>query len=80
MGDLGSIIGSAETCGYTLNEDAVSAYIAANVPASDTGFADNLRNNIGYKRMLASEMSGLDKRVFCEATERSADGLGLLVK
>jgi hypothetical protein len=77
-GDLGSIIGSAEPCGYTLNDDAVSAYIAANVPAADLGFADTLRMNIGYQRKLASEMSGLDLRVFCEATQRSAESLGFL--
>jgi hypothetical protein len=78
-GDLGSIIGSAEPCGYTLNDDAVSAYIEANVPASDLGFADNLRNNISYKRMLASDMTGLELRVYCETTQRAADGLGFLV-
>lgn len=78
VGDLGSIIGSAEACGYTLNDDAVSAYIEANVPASDLGFADSLRMNIEYKRGLAAEMTGLDLRVFCEATQRAADGLGLL--
>lgn len=78
VGDLGSIIGSAEPCGYALNEDAVSAYIEANVPASDLGFADTLRTNIGYKRKLATEMTGLDLRVYCETTQRAAEGLGLL--
>jgi hypothetical protein len=78
VGDLGSIIGSAEPCGYTLNDDAVSAYIEANVPASDLSFADELRMNIGYKRGLAAEMSGLELRVFCEATVRAAESLGFL--
>jgi hypothetical protein len=78
MGDLGSIIGSAEPCGYSLDEDAVAAFIKAKVPPTDLSFADSLRTNIGYKRSLAGEMTGLDKRVFCEATQRSAESLGLL--
>lgn len=78
--DLGNIIGAAGACEYRLDEDAVSNLIKSRVPASNIGFADSLRADVQFAREEVDEMTGLDLRLFCESTERSAEHLGLLVQ
>jgi hypothetical protein len=77
--ELGLIVGSAELCDYKLNDDAVSAYVEANVPGSDLGFASNFQMHVGYHRRQAEKLSGLELRVHCESARRSAEHLKLLV-
>lgn len=76
--NLGLIVGSAELCDYRLSDDAVSAYVAKNVPASDLDFAANFQMLAGYHRREAEKLQGLELRVHCEAAKRSAAHLGLL--
>lgn len=76
--ELGLIVGSAELCGYALNEDAVSAHVAKNVPADDLRFASNFQMHVGYHRGEAGKLGELERRIHCEAAQRSAAHLGLL--
>lgn len=75
---LAIIVGSSETCGFALSDDAVSVYAKGNVPPSDLEFAKNLDMQTGFYRREIAEMSGLELRLRCEAVLRSAEHLKLL--
>jgi hypothetical protein len=77
--ELGLIVGSAQVCDYKLSADAVSAYVAANVPGDDLRFASNFSMHVSYHRSEAEKLSGLELRIHCEAALRSAEHLKLLV-
>ncbi len=76
--ELGLIVGSAGVCGYTLDEDALSDYVAQNVPATDLRFASNFQMHVGYHRSEAEKLAPLELRIHCEAAKRSAEHLKLL--
>lgn len=76
--NLGLIVGSVDLCQYQLDDGAVSAYVAENVPGSDLSFASNFQMHVGYHRRQAEKLSGIELRVHCEAALRSAEHLELL--
>lgn len=75
---LGLIVGSAEPCKYKLNDDAVSKYVADNIPGSDLDFASNFTMHVGFHQRQAEKLTPLELRIHCEAAQRSAEHLKLL--
>lgn len=72
------IIGAADKCAYQIDEDAVSALVAKEVPADNLDFAGMFQMQISYNRQETGSLEGIDLRLRCETARRSAESLGLL--
>lgn len=76
--DVGLIVGTAPLCGFKLDEDAVSAFLAANIPAEMLDFPMWFNMHKSYHRREFEEQDEFGRRLYCEAVERSARTLNFL--
>lgn len=76
--NLGTIIASEELCGLTLNQMAISDFIAENVDTADTGFAPMLSAMIAGQAFQLQGQSVSAKTAHCAAVAQSARHFGLI--
>ena len=76
--DLGSILGGAPECGLVLKEDAVLAFLDANVNPTDLGFAKSLDTWTFMGREDAGRWTGLQRAAQCRAIENTARAHGFI--
>lgn len=76
--ELGSIFGSEKICGLSLNQDAITAWIAANVSPEEMGFADSLNGAATFQAHLYSEQSTTARAAHCAAITRTAKHYGFI--
>jgi len=75
---LGTVLAAEEKCGFIFDQEAISAWIDANVPASDMGFASTLDMVTQAARSRFDEMSASSLTAHCRQIERTAKHYGFL--
>lgn len=70
--ELGTVLASEEACGLSFNQEAIAAFIEANVAADDMSFASTLGMMTGGKKYEIDEMSASSKTAHCTQIKRVA--------
>ncbi len=76
--ELGTVIGSEQACGLTLDQAGIEAWIAANVAEDDMSFASTLNMMVQGTAFQIEEMTQSAKTAHCAAVKRSAGKMGLI--
>jgi hypothetical protein len=74
--NLGDVIGSEEFCGLSYKQEAIEAFIAKKVDASDMNFASTLEMAVQSQKMENNDMSASQKTAHCAQTKRVAKKYG----
>lgn len=75
---LGAIIGSEQSCGLDLDQDAIAAWVDANIPPDALKFPGLLSYEVGTQQRRIGDMSQSEKTAHCRAVTNSAKALGLV--
>lgn len=75
--DLGGILGSELACGFTLNPDAVAAYVGAQIDPANVGFANALYLMSNGTKVQIDGMSASERAAHCQAVRARAENLAL---
>lgn len=70
--DLGTVLAAEEMCGLEYSQDAIAAFIEANVPADDMSFAGNLADIVMVEGLTNGEMSKSAQTAHCAQIKRVA--------
>lgn len=76
--ELGGILGSEEICGLSYNQPAIQAWIDANVPPSDMGFASSLHMQAQGSALMFKRQSASERTAHCAAVTRTAKHYGFI--
>ncbi|MBN9044651.1 MAG: signal recognition particle [Rhizobiales bacterium] len=76
--ELGTILGSEEYCGLSLNQAGIEAYIEKRVRADDTQFAPMLNMMTEGTKVELRDQSPASKVAHCAQVRRSAKAHSLL--
>jgi energy-converting hydrogenase Eha subunit B len=77
---LGSVLGSEEGCGLAFDQDAIEAWIEANVAADDMGFAGTLGLMSKGQARQIGDMTESERRAHCAQTRRVARSFGFIAE
>lgn len=77
-GDLGSVLASEEPCGFTYDQEAISAWIDKNIDPSDMGFVSTLSTMTTGVSYQMRDMSKSALTAHCRATEKTAKHYGFM--
>lgn len=75
---LGTVIASEKTCGLTLNQPGIEAWIASNVRNDDLEFASTLMMMTQGTEFQLAEMSASSRTAHCAAVRHTAKSMGLI--
>lgn len=76
--DLGTVIGSEALCGLSYDQAAIAAYIDANAPADDMGFAGTMTMMAQAAEMNNANLSPSARTAHCAAVAKSARHYGFI--
>lgn len=76
--ELGTVIGSEELCGLTLDAAGIEAWIATNVAKDDLSFASTLQTMTMGQEFQQRDMTVSAKVAHCAAVKQSAGAMGLI--
>lgn len=75
---LGSVLAAERFCDMSYNQDSIGAYIEANIPADDMGFAPMLDTMIGGATFEQKSMEQSQKTAHCTQMRRVAKSFGFI--
>lgn len=75
---LGDVLASEAPCGVAYNQEAISAYISANVPDDDLSFTSTLNTMTAGAEYNISNMSSSSLTAHCSQIKRVASSFGFL--
>lgn len=75
---LGTVIGSAEACGFEIDDEGVEMWIEKNVPADVMGFPGFLGSMVRGQKFLFRDKGPSAMRAHCAAVRRTGEHHGLL--
>ena len=76
--NLGTVIGSEATCGLTLKQEAITAFIEKNAPKDDMSFPQTLTMMTQGTEFNNQSLSASAKTAHCAAVTQSARHFGLI--
>lgn len=76
--ELGSVLGSEAFCGLAYKQDVIAAYIEANAPKDDMGFASNLSLMVQGNEAQNQSLSTSAKTAHCTAITQTARHFGFI--
>lgn len=76
--DLGSLLASEQFCGLTYDQAAISAFITANAPPDDMGFAGLMQQSIALHGYSLADITGSAKAAHCTAITQTARHYGFI--
>ena len=74
--DLATVIAYEEACGLKYDQEAIAAFIKANVGENDMTFASTLRTMIFGAKAAAEKAAASEKTAICTQVARSAATYG----
>lgn len=75
---LGSVLAAEEFCGLTYDQEAIAAFINAEVAEDDLGFASMLQMQTQGLAVMQEEMNASQKTAHCAQTQRVARSYGFV--
>ncbi len=76
--DLGSVLAAEEPCGFTYDQDAISAWIDKNTDPSDMGFSSSLSAMTSGAEYQIKDMAKSALTAHCRAISRTAKHYGFI--
>ncbi|GHA13266.1 hypothetical protein GCM10007989_04810 [Devosia pacifica] len=76
--ELGTVLGSEEACGLSYDQEAITAFIEAEVAADDMSFASTLQTMVMGQEMQINELSASAKTAHCAQITRVARSYGFI--
>lgn len=76
--NIGSVIGSEKACGLTFDQAAIAAYVAANTPKGNLGFANTLTMMTQGTEFNLQSLSPSALTAHCAAITASATEMGFI--
>jgi hypothetical protein len=75
---LADVLVSEDLCGLSFNQDAIAAWIEANVAADDMEFSGNLSSHISLSEYTLKDISTSAKTAHCAQIRRVAKNYGFI--
>lgn len=75
---LGEVLAAEEVCSFTLDQDAIKAFIEKKVPSDDMEFADDVDTHASGVKSDMADVSASRKQAFCVQEERVAKRYGFI--
>lgn len=76
--DFGSLIGTAEACGFTLDQESIARITAEHLTPGDLKFAGIVSAYISLRADHYADLDGSAKTAACTAARINAESLGIL--
>lgn len=77
-GNLAMVIASESLCGLSYNQDAIAAWIVAEVPPERMDFANQLNTSIMGAKFSLRDMTGSQKTAHCATIVQTARHYGFI--